>query len=136
MEHGGPAHRTGRLRRDVDAMMRSNSGGSAENPEVYDAREITVAEYLGDGTGARVVDVREPEEWVGGHIPGSLLMPMGEVAYRLQELNPDQTVITVCHSGQRSLYSANELLAAGFSDVKSLAGGMIAWVAAGQPVEF
>ncbi len=94
-----------------------------------------MAEYVRDGAGAQIVDVREPEEWVDGHIPGSTLMPMGEVAFRLGELNPTRPVVTVCRSGQRSLYSADELLAAGFSDVKSLAGGLIAWVDAGQPVE-
>jgi rhodanese-related sulfurtransferase len=44
-------------------------------------------------------------------------------------------VVTVCHSGVRSLYSADELIAAGFTDVRSLSGGMVAWVEAGQPVE-
>jgi rhodanese-related sulfurtransferase len=114
--------------------MNEPNSGAGETPE---APEITVADYLRNvaGTGAQVVDVREPDEWDEGHIPGSLLMPMGEVASRLGELDPRRPVITVCRSGRRSLYSAEELLAAGFSDVKSLAGGVIAWAEAGQPLE-
>lgn len=99
---------------------------------------MTVAEFLLNGAGAdvQIVDVREPEEWAAGRIPGSVLIPMGEVGGRLHELDRGRPVVTVCRSGRRSLYSADELLAAGFRDVQSLAGGMIAWVEAGQPVEY
>lgn len=116
-------------------MNGAGFGGATGNAQVHRAQEITVAEFLRDGAGAQIVDVRELEEWAVGHLPGSMLMPMGEVAFRLGELDPTRPVVTVCRSGQRSLYSADELLAAGFSDVKSLAGGLIAWVEAGQPVE-
>jgi rhodanese-related sulfurtransferase len=101
------------------------------------APEITVEEYLRQaaGSSAQVVDVREPEEWALGHMPESVLIPMDDLAARMRELDPAQPVVTVCRSGRRSLISAAQLLASGFSDVKSLAGGMIAWVEAGQPVE-
>lgn len=99
--------------------------------------EITVAEFLRDhgGRSAQVVDVREQEEWAAGHMPGSVHVPLGEVAMRLGELDRARPVITVCRSGQRSLYSAAELLQSGFTDVRSLSGGLIAWVEAGQPLE-
>lgn len=111
--------------------------GAVAQPALPDAPEITVAEFLREaaGSGVQVVDVREPEEWATGRMPGSVLMPMGEVAARKRELDPDKPVVTVCRSGRRSLYSAEELLGAGFRDVKSLAGGLIAWVEAGQPLE-
>ncbi len=82
----------------------------------------------------QVVDVREPEEWTTGCIPHGILIPMGDVWARHQELDPALPVVTVCHSGVRSLFSAEELIAAGFSDVRSLSGGMVAWVEAGNPV--
>ena len=109
----------------------------APNP-APNAPEITVAEFLrGDaGRGAQIVDVRERDEWAGGHMPGSVLIPLGEVGSRRHELDPNRPVVTVCRSGRRSLHAAEELLAAGFRDVRSLAGGMIAWVEAGQKVEF
>ena len=99
--------------------------------------ETTVDELVSnlESQPVQVVDVREPEEWSSGVIPGSFRMPMGEVGERQHELDPAVPVVTVCHSGVRSLFSADELIAAGFRDVKSLSGGMVAWVEAGQPVK-
>ena len=112
-------------------------GGALGQPSLPDVPEITVAEFLREtaGTRVQVVDVREQEEWAAGRMPGSVLMPMGEVAARMRELDPDAPVVTVCRSGRRSLYSAEQLIGAGFRDVKSLAGGLIAWVEAEQPLE-
>jgi rhodanese-related sulfurtransferase len=116
----------------------AGAAGLVPAPAPPDAPEITVAEFLRDGVGAKaqVVDVREPDEWAAGHMPGSVLIPMGEVGSRLGELDRERPVVTVCRSGRRSLFSAAELLEAGLRDVRSLAGGMIAWVEAGQPVEY
>jgi rhodanese-related sulfurtransferase len=99
--------------------------------------EITVGEYLAGGMPAdtQLVDVREPEEWAAGHIPRSVHIPMDQLPSRFAELDRSRPVITVCRSGRRSLYSATDLLQAGFADVRSLAGGIIAWAEAGQPVE-
>ena len=83
----------------------------------------------------QIVDVRDPEEWTQGHIPGSVLLPMTELGYRIDELDRALPVVTVCRIGMRSLMSADELLRAGFSDVRSLSGGIIAWRDAGYPVE-
>ena len=101
------------------------------------APEIEVAE-LRRGAGdakVQIVDVREPEEWAAGHIPGSRHIPMAELGRRLGELDPRAPVVTVCRIGVRSLMSADELLLAGFRDVRSLAGGITAWTEAGLPVE-
>jgi rhodanese-related sulfurtransferase len=100
------------------------------------APETTVGELVSNLATRRVqvVDVREPEEWISGYIPGSVLMPMSEVQQRHGELDPALPVVTVCHSGVRSLFSAEEFIAAGFADVRSLSGGMIVWIEAGQPV--
>ena len=83
----------------------------------------------------QVVDVREPNEWAEGQIPGAIHIPLNEVAARSRELDPARPVVTVCRSGRRSLDAAAALLDAGFTDVASLAGGMIAWREAGQPVQ-
>lgn len=92
------------------------------------------AEVCTDGT-TQIVDVREPEEWREGHIPGAIHIPLGELPQRQQKLNPNRPVITVCRSGNRSLVAARMLIGEGFGDVKSLSGGMKAWTAAGQPLE-
>jgi rhodanese-related sulfurtransferase len=110
-------------------------GGMAKVPP---APETTVDELVRDLVAhpVQIVDVREPEEWAEGRIPGSILMSMGEVALRKRELDPAIPIVTVCRVGARSLYSAEELSAAGFPHVKSLAGGLNAWIAAGQPLEW
>jgi rhodanese-related sulfurtransferase len=83
---------------------------------------------------AQIVDVREPDEWREGHIPGAMHLPLAQLSVRSTELDPTRPVITVCRSGRRSLIAGDALQKAGFSDVASLAGGMIAWAGAKQPV--
>ncbi len=99
--------------------------------------EITLAEYLVARRGApvQVIDVREREEWDAGHLAEATLVPLGELEQRRHELDPTAPVVIVCRSGRRSLVAADYLQQAGFRGARSLAGGMIAWAAAGQPVE-
>jgi len=84
--------------------------------------------------GALVVDVREPHEWRAGHIPGARLIPLDELPRRLAELDPEQEIVLVCRSGNRSAQATLLLQRAGFTRVANLAGGMIAWTRAGLPV--
>ena len=77
---------------------------------------------------ARFVDVREPWEFDAARIPGSLLMPMGDVPARAhQELDPDERLVILCHHGQRSLHVAVWLRQQGFEQAQSLRGGIDAW---------
>jgi rhodanese-related sulfurtransferase len=101
------------------------------------APEVTVEQFVATDAAAhpQVADVREPDEWDEGRMPTAVLIPLGELPARHGELDPARPVVTVCHSGRRSLTAAEILLDAGFSDVRSLAGGMVAWAEAGQPIE-
>jgi len=83
--------------------------------------------------GAVVVDVREPVEYVGGHVPGATLVPMGELTSRLFELPKDGPIYLICASGNRSLSTARYLVRAGY-DAHSVIGGTSAWARAGHPV--
>jgi rhodanese-related sulfurtransferase len=75
-----------------------------------------------------LLDVREPWEFNTANLPGSLLMPMGEVTSRAHtELDPDAHIVVLCHHGQRSLSVAMWLRAQGFDQAQSLAGGIEAW---------
>ena len=86
-----------------------------------------------DSTRTIVVDVREPEEYAQGHIPGALNVPQAELATRLEEIPRDRPVYTVCRSGFRSLRAAQFLKQLGFSHVLNVAGGTEAWLEAGKP---
>ncbi|WP_232280220.1 rhodanese-like domain-containing protein [Roseiflexus castenholzii] len=82
-----------------------------------------------------LLDVREPEEYAAGHIPGVRLMPMGTVPVRLNEIPTDKTVIVTCRSGNRSGQITDFLRRNGFTNVHNMQGGILAWQRAGYPVE-
>jgi glyoxylase-like metal-dependent hydrolase (beta-lactamase superfamily II)/rhodanese-related sulfurtransferase len=84
--------------------------------------------------GAVVVDVREPEEYQTGHVPGAINLPQAELASRLDELPKDRPLLMVCQSGMRSVRSAQFLRQAGFARVASVKGGTSAWSGAGRPL--
>lgn len=95
-------------------------------------REISVAEAAAmRDEGAFILDVRQPEEWVESHIPGATLIPLGKLASRVDEVPKNQEVVVVCRSGNRSAEGRDILLAAGFEQVTSMAGGVNQWKAAG-----
>jgi glyoxylase-like metal-dependent hydrolase (beta-lactamase superfamily II)/rhodanese-related sulfurtransferase len=85
----------------------------------------------------QILDVREPQEFVGplGHIPGAILIPLGELAERAGELARDRPIVTVCRAGSRSAQATVILREASFTDIANLAGGMLRWRAEGHPVE-
>lgn len=80
-----------------------------------------------------VLDVREPHEWVAGHIAGATHIPLGDLPTRVGELDPQARTVVVCHLGGRSA-RATEWLAAQGHDVVNLAGGMEAWEASRRPI--
>ncbi len=84
--------------------------------------------------GAHVVDVREPNEYDAGHVPGAALMPLATVPIRHSELPRDQTIFLICQTGGRSFTAASWLAQQGY-DVRNVTGGTSDWVAHGFPVE-
>lgn len=88
----------------------------------------TLAQQLKDPNPPILLDVRELWEAQTASIPGSLLMPMGDVPSRAhQELDPDAPIVVVCHHGARSLNVTMWLRQQGFEHVQSLAGGIDHW---------
>jgi rhodanese-related sulfurtransferase len=65
------------------------------------------------------------------HVPGSILIPLAELAGRVEELPREQEIVVVCRSGNRSAQGHDILLQAGFTRVTSMAGGLTQWKAAG-----
>jgi len=77
--------------------------------------------------GAVVIDVRQPEEWMGGHIPQAELIPLDGIylfGKALAEQPRDRELILVCEMGQRSLVAAEIALVAGYSRIHNLVGGV------------
>jgi rhodanese-related sulfurtransferase len=88
-----------------------------------------LAAWIADGGRPKplLLDVREPWEYQTARIEGSVLVPMGEVAARLDELDQDREVVAICHHGGRSMQVAMFLEKNGFPKVHNLAGGVDAW---------
>lgn len=102
-----------------------------------DPREIANAEaaQVYENNGATFVDVREPDEWAEGHMPGAVHIPLGDLQARANELPTDGKIITVCRSGARSLTAVDILESTGRTDARSMAGGMVEWKKNNRPVE-
>jgi len=110
-------------------------------------REISAtdaAEAIQKNPDTLVLDVREPAEWAEGHVPGALLVPRGmleakadlEYANREPRLaDRSQPIIVHCASAARSAMAAAVLQQMGFTNVRSLAGGIVAWKEKGLPIE-
>jgi rhodanese-related sulfurtransferase len=84
------------------------------------------------GPDSYLLDVREPEEWVAGHVPGAHHLPMMQVPTRLAEVPTDSDVVVVCRVGNRSAQVVGYLIRNGWDNVRNLDGGMGAWVDAGR----
>jgi hydroxyacylglutathione hydrolase len=81
-----------------------------------------------------IIDVRHDNEWLSGHLPDAIHVPLGHLSEHLADLPKGRPLITQCRSGGRSAIAASLLRRAGFSDVSNLVGGIEAWQKAGLPV--
>lgn len=95
-----------------------------------DVLEINIDQFKeirDNGNNVVVLDVREYHEYDICNIEGSVLIPLGEIADRIDELNEDDEIIVHCHHGGRSMKATQFLKDKGFKNVKNLAGGIDAW---------
>ena len=101
-------------------------------------REVDVEQTLGRlKEGARLIDVREDNEWERGHVRGAEHMGRGVIERDIEGAVPehDAELILYCGGGYRSALAADNLQRMGYTNVYSLAGGWKAWKEAGAPVE-
>ncbi|MEE8119342.1 MAG: rhodanese-like domain-containing protein [Gammaproteobacteria bacterium] len=86
-----------------------------------------------------IVDVREHEEWDDGHLANSVHVPLGELQDALHShpvfQDKNRHLVMLCRSGNRSASAAQFLTDCGFENAYNLGGGIIAWAAAGLPIE-
>lgn len=101
-------------------------------PEPVPELEPIAADELA-AAGATLLDVREDDEFVAGHAPSAVHVPLGTLGARWREVELAPVVVCVCRSGGRSAVAAAALRASGV-DARNLAGGMQAWAREGLPV--
>lgn len=101
-------------------------------PRPVDVDPGQAAELVGQ---VRLIDVRESRELHSelGHLPGIEHVPLAAVGAASRRWDPAEPVMVICRSGNRSSRAARYLVAQGFETVYDLAGGMLAWSAAGLP---
>lgn len=98
-------------------------------------RETDPEQMVASLGSARLIDVREPFEFDSGHVPGSELVPLSELAAAATHWDKNEHYVMICRSGARSGRAAGYLASMGFSRVINLAGGMIQYGARGLAVE-
>lgn len=96
-------------------------------------KQITVNE-LAATTDPGVVDVREPDEYAGAHVPGAVNIPLGDLQSRISEIPTQGNVYVICQSGGRSSRAIEMLAGQGRSAV-NVDGGTTAWIQAGLQTE-
>ncbi|MBS8264857.1 rhodanese-like domain-containing protein [Mesobacillus boroniphilus] len=97
------------------------SGGSYTDVSVDEAKELIDSEEV------QVLDVRTPDEFAAGHIPGAKLVPLQVIESMLSELDQDQKYLVVCRSGSRSTQASGILVENGFKNIYNMTGGMNEW---------
>lgn len=97
---------------------------------------LTLRDLAAGGDGPRLIDVRTPGEFAAGHIEGAYNVPLDLLREHREELRHhlDETVVLICRSGGRAAQAEQALVEAGLPNLRVLAGGMVAWEAAGAPV--
>lgn len=83
--------------------------------------------------GARLVDVRETDEYVDGHVPGAVHVALGTVPDSIDRFRGEGPLLLICRSGGRSLRACEFLEQHGIEAI-NVAGGTLAWIASGRPV--
>ncbi|GIL11955.1 MAG: MBL fold metallo-hydrolase [Chloroflexota bacterium] len=105
--------------------------------DVRDIEPLELNDLLQNGNGSRpvVIDVRETWEYAQGHVPGALLIPLGDLSRRVDELDPATPTAVICATGSRSQSAAALLGQKGFETIYNILGGTLGWMQSGLPLE-
>ena len=106
-------------------------------PSVPSAARLSptrVREDMRSGKDLQLIDVRTPEEFRSGHLPGARNLPLDGLDAGAKTLDPNRPLIAYCRGGHRSSMALKILAAKGFTQAKHMEGGISAWSAAGFPV--
>jgi adenylyltransferase/sulfurtransferase len=94
----------------------------------WDIEALELADRISKGEKVHLIDVREPHELEISRLPDADLIPLGELAARMSELDSAEDIVLFCKAGTRSARALEVLASAGFRKMKNLKGGINAWV--------
>lgn len=109
------------------------SAGSTVGPATGQNESVNALDLNTGRADHHLVDVREDDEWLAGHIEGSQHIPLGELGERVGELPTGRSIVAVCRSGSRSGAAVRGLRQLGY-DAENLDGGVTAWTKSGLPL--
>jgi hydroxyacylglutathione hydrolase len=121
----------GVFRSDALQDWKSRRGALEQIPQL----DVVSLEKVAGTNDRQVIDVRSPEEWAKGHLPGAIHIPLAALPDRLADLDRDEPVVLHCQGGGRSSIAAAFLQSQGIKNVSNLAGGYDAWTKQGFPTE-
>lgn len=109
--------------------IRKSEPEETKEPEEYPHVQSgeTLQKKVEDNEDITVLDVREPAEYVFGHIPGAKSIPLGEIDDRANELASDNDIYVICRTGKRSDFASQKLSEKGFENVIKVVPGMAEW---------
>lgn len=96
-------------------------------PRVEEISTTDLQNRVEKGEKLILIDVREPEEYAAGHVPGAVLKPLGQIQTWAGELNKEDEILLFCRSGNRSGQAWRYLHSQGFTKLKNVAGGILEW---------
>jgi len=109
----------------------------AHGLQADDAPADEIQQRIEDGTAPLILDVRRPDEFAAGHLPGAMNISHDELGDRLSELGTelDVEIVVYCRSGRRAGVAEAVLGEAGYTNIRDLEGHFLEWQAAGRPTE-
>ena len=108
-------------------LAAAGAGGEISNQQAQAQRAA--------GQSLVFLDVRTPEEFASGHVPGAVNIPVKQLPDRLAELGKGDRLVVYCERGPRAMAAVDTLSQAGYTGVSHMTGDMAAWRAAGLPIE-
>jgi len=101
--------------------------GCSKNNGYQDLSATQAKKLIENTLNLQLIDVREEFEYLDGHMENSILIPLGQLTERLDEINPEEPILLICRSGNRSGQAAAILVEKGYKDVNNLAKGVLGW---------
>ncbi|HSW33227.1 MAG TPA: rhodanese-like domain-containing protein [Steroidobacteraceae bacterium] len=112
-----------------------SAGALAADPALVPVSQEALLERQQNGKESTyVLDVRSPEEYASGHVPGAVNIPYDQMASRIAEVPKDKDVVLYCRTGRRAGIAAEVLAGQGYTRLQHLEGDIVAWVEKGRPV--
>ena len=120
------------------AGVRNPRVAAAATHKTAEIQQLTVqqaAEIAAGDKAPLFIDVREPDEYAGGHARGAVSYPLSAIETWAKTLDANAPVMVICHSGRRSMIACQNLQAKGFAQILNVQGGTAAWIAANLPID-